>query len=148
MHGLCLYSCHIESPCILHVLLFHVIPVFLVYDCFLLLIWIFLLLDMRAVDMRYMESHIYCSRFPLYCSCFPLYCSMLSTELWSSYHVTCIMYCICACYIVYLTYQLIKLTRVWGETRRLIRSYRVMYWIHIVLPLQGMVVLPTDCIAP
>ena len=115
MHGLCLYSCHIESPCILHVLLFHVIPVFLVYDCFLLLIWIFPLLDMRAVDMRYVESHIYCSCFPLYCSCFQLYCSMLSTELWSSYHVTCIMYCICACYIVYLTYQIIRLTWVWGR---------------------------------
>jgi len=55
------------SPCILHVLLFHV-PVFMLYDCFLLLIWIFPLLDMRAVDMRYVESHIYCSRFPLYCS--------------------------------------------------------------------------------
>ena len=32
-----------------------------------------------------------------------------------------------------------------GETWRLIRSYRVMYWIHIVLPLQGTVVLPTNC---
>ena len=77
--------------CILHVLLFHV-PVFMLYDCFLLLIWIFPLLDMRAVDTRYVESHSYCSRFPLYCSRFPLYCSMLSTELRSSYHVTRIMY--------------------------------------------------------
>ena len=32
-----------------------------------------------------------------------------------------------------------------GETWRLIRSYRVMYWIHIVFPLQGTVVLPTNC---
>jgi len=88
-----------DSPCILHKLLFHV-PVFMLYDCFLLLIWIFSILDMRAVDMRYVESHIYCScyivpviLFPLYCSRFPLYCSMLSTELWSSYHVIRIMYC-------------------------------------------------------
>jgi len=67
----------------------------------------FPLLDMRAVDMRHVESHIYCSRFPLYCSCyivpvilfpFPLYCSMLSTELRSSYHVTRIMYCIYSLY--------------------------------------------------
>ena len=53
--------------------------------------------------------------FPLYCSRFPLYCSTLSTELWSSYHVTRIMYSSCSCYIVYLTYQIIKLTWVWGR---------------------------------
>ena len=57
---------------------------------------------------------LYCSRiilfpfpvilFLLYCSRFSLYCSMLSTELWSSYHVTRIMYSSCSCYIVYLTY--------------------------------------------
>ena len=87
--------------------------VFLLHDCFplhllIFLLLIFLLLDMRAVDMRYVESHIYCSRFPLYYS-------MLSTELRSCYHVTCIMYCICSCYIVYLTYQIIKLTGVWGR---------------------------------
>ena len=116
------------SPFILHVLLCHV-TVFRLYDCFLLLIWIFPILDMRAVDMQYVESHIYCSRyivpvilflfpvilFPLYCFRFPLYCSMLSTELRSSYHVTRIMYCIYSCYIVYLTYQIIKLTWVWGD---------------------------------
>ena len=76
------------SPCILHVLLFHG-TVFMLYDCFLLLIWIFLLLDMRAVDMRYVESHIYCSRFPL--SCF-----VLSTELMLCYRVTCTLFCTCS----------------------------------------------------
>ena len=55
-----------DSPCIIPRLLFHVI-VSMLYDCFRLLIRIFPLLDMRAVDMRYVESHIYCSRFPLYC---------------------------------------------------------------------------------
>jgi len=102
-----LYDCFLllilpyGSPFMLHVLLFHV-TVFILYDYFLLLIWIVSLLDMRAVDMRYVESHIYCSRFPLYCSRFLLYCSMLSIELRSSYHVTHIMYCICSYYIVYL----------------------------------------------
>ena len=43
------------SPCLLHVLLFHV-PAFMLYDCFLLRIWIFLILEMRAVDMRYVGS--------------------------------------------------------------------------------------------
>jgi len=92
-----------------------IVPCCMLYDCFMLLIWIIPLLDMRAVDMRYVESHIYCSRFPLYCSHFPLYYSTLSTELRSCYHVTCIMYCTCSCYIVYLTYQIIKLTWVWGR---------------------------------
>ena len=113
-------------PFILHVLLCHVI-IFMLYGCFLLLIWIFPLLDMRAVDMHYVEFHIYCSRFPLYCSRFPLYCSMLSTELMSCYHVTRIMYCNCSCYLVYLTHK--DHLGMW-ETWRLIRSYRVDVWIH------------------
>ena len=74
----CMSCLHItvSSACHIFISLFHVqsmfhVPVFMLYDCFLLLIWIFPLLNMRAVDMRYVESHIYCSRFPLYC--FPLY---------------------------------------------------------------------------
>ena len=59
------YGC----PFILHVLLCHV-TVFMLYDCFLLLIWIFPILDVRAVDMLYVDFHIYCFRFPLYCSCY------------------------------------------------------------------------------
>ena len=106
------------SPCILHVLLFHVIPVFLLYDCFPLLILIFPLLDTWAVDMRCVKSHIYCSRFLL--SCF-----MLSTELRSCYHVTCTMHCTCSCYVVYFKWNIIKITWGMGETWRLIRSYRV-----------------------
>ena len=65
---------------------------------------------------------LYCSRyivpiilFSLYCSRFPLYCSTLSTELRSSYHVTRIIYSSCSCYIVYMTYQIIKLTGVCGR---------------------------------
>jgi len=104
----------------------------------------FLILDMRAIDMRYVDFHIYCSRyivpiilFPIYCSWFPLYCSMLSTELWSSYHVTRIMYCylFLLCWILDISDH----NDNWGmgETLRLIRSYRVMYWIHIVSPTVG-----------
>ena len=85
-----------------------------------LLIWIFPLLDMRAVDMRYMGiPHLLFPfsviLFMLYCSRFPLYCSMLSTELRSCYPVIHIMYGIRSYYIVYLTYQIIKLTWVWGR---------------------------------
>ena len=78
------------SPFILHVLLCHVtvfmlqdcflllIRIFLILDmwyyCFLLLIWTFLLLDMRAVDMRYVGIPHLLFPFPgilfmLYCSC-------------------------------------------------------------------------------
>ena len=95
-----LYSCHMDSRShymyYCSMLPYSCYTVCMLYDCFLLLIWIFPLLDLRAVDMRYVKFHIYCSCFPLYCSRFPLYCSMLSTELRSSYQVNCIMYCICA----------------------------------------------------
>jgi len=98
-----------KSPFLLHVLLFHV-TVFMLYDCFMFLLWIFPLLDMRAVDKRYVGiPHLLFPflviLFPLYCSCFPLYCSMLSTELWSRNHVTRIMHYTCSCYLVYLTHK-------------------------------------------
>jgi len=52
-------------PFILLVLLSHVISVFMLYDCFRLLIWIFSLLELRVVDMRCVASHIYCFLFPV-----------------------------------------------------------------------------------
>jgi len=45
-------------PFMLHVLLFHV-TVFMLDDCILILIWIFPILDLRAVDMLYVDFHIY-----------------------------------------------------------------------------------------
>jgi len=132
MHCLLLYSCHRDhrSYCMYSYCMY--LPVFSVHEYFPLLILIFPLLDMRAVDMWYVESHIYCSRFPLYCS-------MLSTELRSSYQVNCIMYCICACYI-----KIIKITWVWG---RLDGWLDLIGWCTgsiLLVPLQGTVVLPTN----
>ena len=113
-------------PCILHVLLYHV-TVFMLYDCFLLLIWIFLILDMRAVDMRYVESHIYCScyivpviLFSWYCSRFRVYCSRYIVLCYQQSSGPVIMLpvsctVICSCYIGYLTYQIIMITGVWGR---------------------------------
>ena len=118
----------------IHVLLFHVIPIFLLYACFPLLILLFPLLDTWVVDIRWVESRIYCSCFPLYCSSFPLYGSMLSTELWSSYHVTHIMYCMCSCYSVYVTYQIIKIIWVWG---------RLDGWLDHIGWMFGSIVCPT-----
>ena len=119
-HGFSAYHC--SHACMISLFLSYAPRSYYMYYCAMLplLIWIFPLLDMRAVDMRYVESYIDCDIvpvivFPLYCSRFPLYCSMLSTELWSSYHVTRIMYCMRSCYSVYLTYQIIKLTWVWGR---------------------------------
>jgi len=70
----------------------------------------------------------------LYCSRFPLYGSMLSTELRSSYHDTRIMYCIYSCYLVYLTYQIIKITWVWG---------RLDGWLDHIGWMFGSIVRPT-----
>ena len=95
---------------ILHVLLFHV-TVFMLYDCFLLLIWIsrYWTWELLICDMWNPTFIVPVILFPfpvilflLYCSRFSLYCSTLSTELWSSYHVTRIMYSSYSCYIVYL----------------------------------------------
>ena len=142
MHVWFLSSCHMDPRS-------YYMYSMLLYSCYmivsLLLIWIFPLLDMRAVDMRYVEFHIYCSCFPLYCSRFPLYCSKLSTELRSCYHVTCIMYCVCSCYIAYLTYQIINVTGVWG---RLDGWLDLIGWCTgsiLLVPLQGTVVLSTNC---
>ena len=108
-----------DSPCILPRLLFHV-TVAMLYDCFRLLIWIFPILDMRAVDMLYVDFHIYCSRFLLYCSCYIVPVSRYIVLCYQQSSgpvnpVTRIMYCIYSCYIVYLPYQIIKLTCVWGR---------------------------------
>ena len=81
LHITVTHACHVSISLLHMQSMFH-ITVFMLYDCFLLLIWIFLLLDRIAVDMRYVEFHIYCSRynvpvilFQWYCSRFPLYCS-------------------------------------------------------------------------
>jgi len=115
---------------------------------FPLLIWMFPILDMRAVDMRYVESHIHCScyivlviLFMLYCPRFSLYCSMLSTELRSSYPVTRIMYCNCSCYLVYCTYQIIKLIGVWGRLDGWLDHIGWCTGSILLVPLQGTVVL-------
>jgi len=89
LYCLSLYSYCINPglyACYMHI---HVFPL---HGYFPLLILIFPLLNTWAVDMQCVESHIYYFHFPLYCS-------ILSTELRSCYHVTCIMYCICSCYI-------------------------------------------------
>ena len=155
-------------PCILHVLLFHV-TVFVLYDwwipvhttciivpCYRIhVIWLFPVTDMD-IPVTGHESCWYaiCGIphllfpfpviwFPLYCSRFPLYCSTLSTELWSSYHVTCIMYSSCSCHIVDWTYQIIMRTWVWG---RLDGWLDLIGWCTgsiLLVPLQGTVVLPT-----
>ena len=134
MHWLSMYS-----YCINHGLYYCYLDIFVfpLHDCFPLLILISPLLNMWAVDMRCVESHIYCSRFPL--SCF-----MLSTELRSCYHVTCTMHCTCSCYVVYFKWNIIKITWGWG---RLDGWLDLIGWCTgsiLLVPLQGTVVLPTN----
>ena len=107
------------SRCILHVLLFHVIPVFLLYACFPWLILLCPLLDIVSCywygysrywtwELLICDMWTPTSIVPVSCYIVPVilfpFPVILSTELRSSYHVTCIMYRICSCYMVYLKY--------------------------------------------
>ena len=83
--------------------------------------------------------------FMLYCSWFPLYCSTLSTELRSRYHVHRIMYSSCSCYIVYLILKIIKITWVWGRLDGWLDLIGWCIGSILLVPLQGTVVLPTNC---
>jgi len=122
----------------------HITPI--IVPCYRIhIIWLFPVIDMNIPDTGH-ESWWYaiCGLphllflfpvilFMLYCSRFSLYCSMLSTELWSSYHVTRIMYSSCS-YIVYLTYQIIMITWVWG---------RLDGWLDHIGWMSGSIVCPT-----
>ena len=91
MHVGFLYSCQMDhrSYCMSYCCIYtHVI---LLHDCFpllllilLLVLVIFSLLGMSAVDMRCVASHIYCFLFPVI---------MLSTKHIFYYRITCIMHC-------------------------------------------------------
>ena len=107
------------SPCILHVLLFHVIPVFLLYICFLLLIlysryWIH---ELLICDMWNPTSIVPVSRYIVPIILFPFPVILFYAITRAQVQLTCyrIMYCICSCYLVYLTYQIIKITWGWGR---------------------------------
>ena len=86
--------------------------------------------------------------FPLYCSRFPLYCSCYIVPV-SRYIVLCnqqssgpvimlpVSHIIMILVTLYIYISDHKVNSGMGETWRLIRSYRVMYWIHIVSPTAG-----------
>ena len=112
MHVWFLYSCHMDSRSY-YMYYCSMLP----YSCYMIVscywygysrYWIW---ELLICDMWIPTSIVPVSLYIV--PVFPLYCSMLSTELRSYYHVTHIMYCSCSCYIVYLTYQIIKLTWVW-----------------------------------
>jgi len=109
------------SPFILHVLLCHVIPVFLLHDYCPLLILIFPLLDMWAVDMRCVESHIYCFPFPVI-----LFLTINRVHVLLS----CYMYHVLYLFLIYCVVKDNKHHLGMGETWRLTRSCRVDVWIH------------------
>ena len=104
------------SPFILHVLLCHVIPVFMLHDYFPLLILIFLLLDTWAVDMRCVKSHIYYFSFPVIL----IYAINRAHVLlsWYMYHVLYLL-------LIYFVFKYNNDNLGMRETWRLIRSYRV-----------------------
>ena len=116
------------SPCILHVLLFHVIPVFLLYDYFPLLILIVPLLDTWAVDMRLCGiPHLL---FP-----FPVIVFYAINR--AHVMLSCYMYHILHLFLIYYIVKDKKENLGMGETWRLIRSYRVAVWIHCLSHCRG-----------
>ena len=121
----------------LHVLLFH-FTVCMLYDCFLLLIWIshYWTWELLICDMWNPTSIVPASRYivPVILFPFPVILFYAINRTLVSYHVTRIMYCICSCYNVYLTYQIIKLTGVWG---------RLDGWLDHIGWMSGSIVHPT-----
>ena len=140
-----------KSPCILHVLLLHV------SSC-ILVIWLFPVTDID-IPVTGHESWWYaiCGiphllfpfpviLFPVILFPFPVILFYAITR--AQVQLTCyrIMYCICSCYLVYLTYQIIKITWGWGRLDGWLGHIGWMYWIHIVCPTAGDgVVLATIC---
>ena len=103
------------SPFMLHVLLFHV-TVFMLYDCFPLLILLFQLLDTWVVDMRCLLSP------------FPVIVFHAINRAHDMLPYLFLLYC-----IVIDNKENLGM----GETWRLIRSYRVDVWIHCLSHCRG-----------
>ena len=114
---------------LIHVLLFHVI-VFMLHDYFLLLTWTFPIRDTRAVDRRYVGiPHLL---FPFPVILFPysgiLFYAINRAQVLLSCYPYHVLYLFLLPCILDLSDQKDNLGM--GETRRLIRSYRVDVWIH------------------
>ena len=123
----CLVSLFLSdgSPCILHVVLFHVIR----YSYYMIVSrywycyarsWLHELLICTVWNPTAIVSH------------FPLSCFMLSTELMSCYRITCTMSRTCSCYTI--EWKIIKIIWVWG---------RLDGWLDHIGWLSGSIVCPT-----
>ena len=127
------------------------------------MIWIFPLLDMTAVDMRCVElsatwiqatgatSRIPHLLFPfpgilfmISCSCYIVpdsrdivLCYQQSSGPVIMLPVPCTVIVLVTLYTWHITYQIIKITWVWGRLDGWLDLIGWMYWIHIEVPLQG-----------
>jgi len=128
MHCLCIYSCHINhrAYCMYYCCMY--LPVFPLHDYFPLLILLFPLLDTWAVDMRYVEFHIYCFPFPVI-----VFHAINRSHVMLSYYMYHILY-------LFLIYCIVKDNKDnlgMEETWRLTRSCRVDVWIHCLSHCRG-----------
>ena len=127
LHITVTYACHVFTSLLHLPYMFHV-TVFMLYACFPLLILLPPLLDTWAVDMRYVDSHIYCFPFPVI-----VFRTINRAHVMLSYYMYHILY-------LFLIYCIMKDNNDnvgMGETWRLIRSYRVDVWIHCTSHCRG-----------
>ena len=127
LHITVTYACHVFTSLLHLPYMFHV-TVFMLYACFPLLILLPPLLDTWAVDMRYMDSHIYCFPFPVI-----VFRTINRAHVMLLYYMYHILY-------LFLIYCIMKDNNDnvgMGETWRLIRSYRVDVWIHCLSHCRG-----------
>ena len=132
-------------------LLLHEYSCILLNDCFSLLILIFSLLDMWAVDMgcvrlsaTWIQATGVTSRIAI--SCFPISCYLVSCYQQGSCPVI-VLHVPCTILVLNTPYSLNirNITWEWGRLDGWLNLIGWMYWIHIY-PTAGMVVLATDYI--
>jgi len=143
MHVLFLYSCHMTHLSYYMYYCCMYIPVFLLHDCFPLLILIFSLLNTWAVDMQCVElsatwiqatraaSRIQHLLFPV--SRYLVLCYQPSSCPVIMLHVPCTVLVLTTLCIV----KIIKITWEWGRLDGWLDLIGWIYWIHIITPTAG-----------
>jgi len=140
----CMPCLHITVTCACHVFIsllhvqsmFHV-TVFMLYNCFLLLIWIsrYWTCELLICNMWNPTSIVPVSRYIVPVSRYNVLCYQQSSGPIIMLPVSCTVICILLhCILDIADYNDNLGMR---ETWRLIRSYRVMYWIHCLSHCKG-----------
>ena len=114
---------------LLHVLLFHAIPVFLLYD------WLIPVTDLVIPGTGYMSCRYAMCGIPHLLFPFPVILFYAINR--AHVMLSCYMYHVLYLFLIYCIVKDNKDNLGMGETWRLTRSCRVDVWIHCLSPLQG-----------